>query len=1033
MALLLVLLWGVSGFAQSNQEQIVSGTAQTGLRQYLVLHSSQSGWTVDVFQQQRDGWQDRVLHQEFSNHNQAEQQFKALFMGLQAEPFQAEQNPSELRSNDGEELWHASQSWSWDWELKYAQWVHDSVDIHFYQKYNIPTDCADVAYTLRWIFARMNGLPVANRLGGAGNWFTNRSLRPEWKKLKTADNWYEDQRFLAALEYLMVNTYTHTLVRDSYPIAIRREAFLDGTYHLHLRKVSGHTRIVHHVDFSESAVMPFMTMASNEPRIVRELYESAFWDPDQPKQGDGGFLHMRWPLFTANGVSLVAQEQMPYFSNEEYAEDFIPNPKMGFSQAVMLRLKPDFDPVKGMQVGFSDLQGLLQQRVQIVNEGYKTCAPDKCPEGSQQYEDWSTPSRDGRILDLIENLKTMLFSFPDQATLLFQAWNQELEKPYLNLNGDQFSLKAIIFAWEKKIFSSDPNVQPSRRWGLQATGAVANLTSSLQDQLAKRQKRIASQGSSCIRGCDPNTPGYSRWNTFQMDYDLMQLRSVATGYCGAFSSQQCNTFKDLLDHQFVDAIGRRENLGAWLDDLIWLNSDPRLPESRRWSGYKNELLYLTIPGGSDVRANKAGIILTRANNETQLYSHETHLYLVSSGQLREIAAPSDFHWLSLAADSDRAVAVGGSDLYFYFVRQSRGFQWAPGLGKPEKVMWIDADHILIFFDSSSLAEISLQDQGAKILWQVPSNSSDWNADLKILVNFAPSGTEVMDFSQGSLQKLAVPAMDTNMSHVVQITPKYYICRPAETGGFASDVLLIDRTNGQTHDLTPGKYTVSISPDFHQAVIMSDVLSKSKAELVELNEQLNVTNPKDIGKYAFSLNGKNIELINVWDGDHQKTYYFKNGKFTLFPLLSDEKDVAGISGDLLITRTQSDLNRLRPMNSSKVILQDHGIEFIHHSARWIMAYDRPSSELINFRIIDLMHLERDSILTEGFLPQFYSNVIASTAEIDIDKGVLYSSSTGQQVWFDWKSENQGAVISAKPLATGLEGAFGTMESSGIVAK
>lgn len=52
-------------------------------------------------------------------------------------------------------LWKHTQEWSWDWEIKYGEWVTQNITIDFFQKYNIPTDCADLAYIARWIFSRI--------------------------------------------------------------------------------------------------------------------------------------------------------------------------------------------------------------------------------------------------------------------------------------------------------------------------------------------------------------------------------------------------------------------------------------------------------------------------------------------------------------------------------------------------------------------------------------------------------------------------------------------------------------------------------------------------------------------------------------------------------------------------------------------------------------------------------------------------------------------------------------------------------------
>ena len=87
-------------------------------------------------------------------------------------------------------IWEAKNRWNNDWELKFGQWLKQEVTLDFYKKYNIPTDCADAVIGLRWIFSRINYLPVANTLSDTGNLFGQFSMKKEWKRLPTATNWY---------------------------------------------------------------------------------------------------------------------------------------------------------------------------------------------------------------------------------------------------------------------------------------------------------------------------------------------------------------------------------------------------------------------------------------------------------------------------------------------------------------------------------------------------------------------------------------------------------------------------------------------------------------------------------------------------------------------------------------------------------------------------------------------------------------------------------------------------------------------------
>ncbi|OFZ49034.1 MAG: hypothetical protein A2381_15620 [Bdellovibrionales bacterium RIFOXYB1_FULL_37_110] len=173
-------------------------------------------------------------------------------------------------------IWENKNTWDEEWETEYARWIEKNVDKDFLKNHKISVDCADVAYALRWIFSRINYLPAANTLAGSGDLFTNESFKDEWKDLKTSSDWHNDERFLKALDYLLDNTYTHTLHNDIYPIKISRAIFISGVIHLSLFENNGHTRVLTKTNYEDSDQIPIMLMSGTTPRMLRTLYEETF-------------------------------------------------------------------------------------------------------------------------------------------------------------------------------------------------------------------------------------------------------------------------------------------------------------------------------------------------------------------------------------------------------------------------------------------------------------------------------------------------------------------------------------------------------------------------------------------------------------------------------------------------------------------------------------------------------------------------------------------------------------------------------------
>src|SRR4030043_1965421 len=105
--------------------------------------------------------------------------------------------------------------WTVQEEYRFAKWVEKNITEDFFIRYKIPVDCADVPYAVRWIYARIAHLPAAATTKDGklvGHWSKN------WKHLPTHSEWHQDKRFRAALLYLVSETWTGTLPRDTYPI-----------------------------------------------------------------------------------------------------------------------------------------------------------------------------------------------------------------------------------------------------------------------------------------------------------------------------------------------------------------------------------------------------------------------------------------------------------------------------------------------------------------------------------------------------------------------------------------------------------------------------------------------------------------------------------------------------------------------------------------------------------------------------------------------------------------------------------------------
>ncbi|MCO5142291.1 MAG: hypothetical protein M9962_04280 [Oligoflexia bacterium] len=371
-------------------------------------------------------------------------------------------------SIQNQRIWRAIYSWDEDWEKKYSQWIRTEVSKNFFEKHQISTDCADVPIALRWIFSRMNGLPAGFHLKGTLRLFTHESFLPGWEWLSPNRNWWEDERFLASLDYILQNTYTHSLMHDLYPIAINRNTFDEGTVFLNLySNTTGHTELVSLVNADEP--QPIRILASDVPRKIRELSDYGLQDwgifPEREKSGFLKFLWLEKKFFSWTNKAATS---MPNYSLEQYDSKFYRS-YVNLPEAIIGHVFPDWKPdfAKLMKSKTQDLMLRLTNRVSIVEDGYTYCQSiNGCKEGSSAYETWSTPSRDAAIKRINDSILRLYYS-PECIASCKKELDSLLNIAITRINNKNYYFRKAILIWRDQKYTSDPNDNISIRWGIE--------------------------------------------------------------------------------------------------------------------------------------------------------------------------------------------------------------------------------------------------------------------------------------------------------------------------------------------------------------------------------------------------------------------------------------------------------------------------------------------------------------------------------------------------------------------------------------
>ncbi len=319
----------------------------------------------------------------------------------------ADENPRPadevLQSPD--QVWEVGdRRWTVEEEHRFEKWVDETITEDFFIRYRIPADCADAVYAIRWIYARIAHLPAAATTTDGkliGHWST------DWKHLPTHPDWHRDERFRACLRYVLRKTWTGTLPFDTYPVRISPDSVTPGTLFL-VRE--SHAGIIGHVFLDGSQAHPLQTWESALPVKVQKLSLGYFFSTRPDSKARSGLVKFRWPVSENGEWKYLPVEGHPFYSEEQYAPDFCEG-HADFVEAVGRRIDPThYAPAEKMARVMETVTRLLKERVAIVLAGYQQCHNGGCPEASELWEIYSTSSRDGMILSLMDHLSEVIES-----------------------------------------------------------------------------------------------------------------------------------------------------------------------------------------------------------------------------------------------------------------------------------------------------------------------------------------------------------------------------------------------------------------------------------------------------------------------------------------------------------------------------------------------------------------------------------------------------------------------------------------------
>lgn len=907
----------------------------------------------------------------------------------------------DLATNTG--LWVADKQWTWEWEIEFAKWMRTNLHPQFFQELGIENDCADAYYQSRMIFARLNKLPVAFRLAGGGAWFTQNTMRSEWKKLATHEDWTKDKRFMQALEYVANTTYTHTLGRDTYPVELTQDGLIEGTAFLYLDEISGHTLLVNeinlnNVDDDHKNRLPMYTLNSTVPKGLQPLTESFFYASTQPEKTDigrTGFVRFRWPKVNSS-AALVAEKDMPYFSEEQYdpnlmlratdptdSADEVANPiDTNFSIFVFKRINPNFDPALRITEGIKELGEMLNDRLVVVEQGYAVCQ-QKCIEGDANYEAWSTPSRDKRIKQLMKDLEDYQSYLGGTDQRVYEQWKTALISPILTFNGTSYLLQHIQWTWNNDYFSSNPNDIPDARWGIAPEYFAIESYNEILPVLKTRKNKIDTD-SSCAT-CQIFSVEYLKSSTFKEDSEIAAITSTRNNFCLLAGEALCKRFESTLETQSTLVPIHANFLETWKNSGFF-NSDPRASVSARWGApfsFENQIV---IEGQWQYDSiAEDGLIMLRRD----LYPQTSYAFVDSANSRKVILSKTygDTTQIYMNPRTSLLAAVNSAQKTVQIINPYadsviQEFPLPKSAGTYiYSVTWINAtrlavrmENTIIIYDNIGLGIPTINEytgfneiKGDYIIQSTPKEITVVNASEMMLFPVTINIESILAGAQPtyfSVQSLTRNTLLINWSD--------YSSSPGKYGRFIINVL-----DGMAYEVP------SLFSDYFQVVEGVSFMNKDDSTIIAfVDDNLSVLNTLTINGSCYSCSSPNrpLQIGN-------KIYSLNKEAQTL-------QTIATLPSDITLTDSYGSLalfahsgdstfapsNSLVDLQTGKVMLTQQSLNFTN------------IGDSLSPFISSSYSIEK--VVNEG-TPQamyYYYNFEAILDPLDLSKGSLYTTST-----------------------------------------
>jgi hypothetical protein len=214
--------------------------------------------------------------------------------------------------------------------------------------------------------------------------------------------------------------------------------------------------------------------------------------------------------------------------------------------------------------------------VKIVEDGFDFCRNTDCSEGTFNYEEHSTPSRDKGIVEKFKIVDDLASNFSDFDESIAPYWENYKNQTRFNVLGDSKTVEEYRKLFKYRLISSHPEDDLRQRWGVNPSDIESTINRRFNSKKIQRESIVLTSVVYITKiDCKKGSDKWKLYNSYEFDLDL--VRSIYDSYHKMCELYPCKTNKLLKEND--------------INKIPFYISEPNASNYQRWGKHIDKSMF----------------------------------------------------------------------------------------------------------------------------------------------------------------------------------------------------------------------------------------------------------------------------------------------------------------------------------------------------------------------------------------------------------------------------------------------------------